>query len=231
MISFVSFYLMGNDAEKFLQGQLTCDVKKLGDDYTPTAICNLKGRVHFGLWLKKIDTGFELILADDLANDFGKHLKKYGAFSKINLSEPTPIYPAIKDQKPTFDKDNHQQASAWEQLSIATGNYWITKATSELFQPQELRLHQRGGVSYDKGCYLGQEIVARLYFKATPKSYLHRIAFDNLAYLNPKINIVNQIATKQGFEALVVARPEDLQDISILSLPAPLQAQVGRTLA
>ena len=54
--------------------------------------------------------------------------------------------------------------------AIMTGQAWITQTTEHEFQPQELRLHQREGVNYDKGCYLGQEIVARLWFKSKTKT-------------------------------------------------------------
>ncbi|WP_164311229.1 tRNA-modifying protein YgfZ, partial [Streptococcus pneumoniae] len=95
--------------------------------------------------------------------------------SKITLSSANPIYPDVIDDIPTFNKTQQTDTKLWEQLSIKTGNYWLTAKTSEMYQPQELRLHQKGGVAYDKGCYLGQEIIARLYFKARPKAYLHRI--------------------------------------------------------
>ena len=121
------------------------------------------------------------------------------------------------------------------QTSIATGNYWIVAATQGQFQPQELRLHQRGGMDYDKGCYLGQEVIARIYFKASPKAFLHYVkgtgdtpaAGEKLG----KIQVVNVIAAgDNGFEALVVARPEQLADseMTILDLPAALQADVAR---
>ena len=120
------------------------------------------------------------------------------------------------------------------QASLAIGNYWIVAATQGLFQPQELRLHQRGGMDYDKGCYLGQEVIARIYFKAAPKAFLHYVsgtgdvpaAGDKLE----KIQVVNAIADKSGFKALVVARPEHLADseLTILDLPPALQADVAR---
>lgn len=230
MTDFIYFSLIGNDAEKFLQGQLTVDVKKVGDDFIPTAICNLKGRVQFGLWIHKIDDGFGLVLAADLADDFAAHIKKFGAFSKITLSAPSAIYPAVLDDAPSFSQTDAKQMDEWQALSIATGNYWITQATSEAFQPQELRLHQSGGVDYNKGCYLGQEIVARLYFKAAPKAYLHRVLMTGDAALSDKIQIVNQISTDGGTEALVIARPDDLavEGISVLDLPDALMADIGR---
>ena len=50
---FSQLTIQGEDAEKFLQGQLTCDVTKLGLSYQAAAICNLKGRIEFGIWIKK----------------------------------------------------------------------------------------------------------------------------------------------------------------------------------
>lgn len=120
------------------------------------------------------------------------------------------------------------------QSSIATGNYWIVAATQGQFQPQELRLHQRGGMDYDKGCYLGQEVIARIYFKAAPKAFLHYVkgTGDVLAAGDKldKIQVVNAIATADGFEALVVARPAHLDDsdLTLLELPKALQADIAR---
>ena len=50
---FVQLTIQGEDAEKFLQGQLTSDVTKLGLSYQATALSNLKGRIDFGLVDKK----------------------------------------------------------------------------------------------------------------------------------------------------------------------------------
>ncbi|UXZ05562.1 YgfZ/GcvT domain-containing protein [Moraxella nasicaprae] len=222
MTTFSYLTLTGIDADKFLQGQLTINTANLHHAYRPTAICNLKGRVQFSLWICRIEDGFGIVLPSELSDDFQAHLKKYGAFSKITASTPTIIYPSVQDGTPTFSHDASQHDwEQWAKLSIEQGNYWLNKTTSEQFQPQELRLHQRGGVNYDKGCYLGQEIVARLWFKASPKTWLHRVAINNL---NDKVQIVNQF----NQEALVVARPEDLADATILSLPKALQQSVAR---
>lgn len=234
MTAFVYFKLTGINSEKFLQGQLTANASRLDGNFLPTAICNLKGRVQFGLWIHRTDDGFGVVLSDDLVDNFKAHIKKYGAFSKITLSEPTAIYPAVIDGTPSFDFVDKNQTDDWQKISIAQGNYWITKATSELFAPQELRLHQRGGVAYDKGCYLGQEIVARLYFKARPKAFLHRVAgqglMPNAGDTLGKIEVINSIATADGWQALVIARPDELTASSLaeLELPQALQADVGR---
>lgn len=246
MSQFVYFSITGTDTKKFLQGQITADINKIGDDFTPAAICNLKGRVQFGLWIMRTDDGFGIVLASDMADDFALHIKKYGAFSKIALSAATVIYPVIINDTPTFTLDvdyintNRQTADeayhAWQNLSIQLGNYWIVRATSGLYQPQELRLHQRGGVAYDKGCYLGQEIVARLYFKASPKAYLHRVSgtgeMPSAGSNVGKVSIINAVSANldnADYQALVIAREEDLAQFQILPLPNALQAEVGRT--
>ena len=164
---FVQLTIQGEDAGKFLQGQLTSDVTKLGLSYQATALSNLKGRIDFGLWIKKQDEKhFDVVLSADCAEAFQAHLKKFGAFSKFDTSAPVPIYPCVLDGVPTFShKDEHNtpaDTQAWMQASLAAGNYWIVAETRGEFQPQELRLHQRGGMDYDKGCYLGQEVIARI---------------------------------------------------------------------
>ncbi|WP_019520729.1 CAF17-like 4Fe-4S cluster assembly/insertion protein YgfZ [Faucicola boevrei] len=231
MPNFVQFLLTGNakstdklaDTAKFLQGQLTANVAKITDTFLPTAICNLKGRVQFGLWLKQCENGYHIVLSSDLAEDFANHVKKYGAFSKVELAEKYEIFPTVVDNFPTFSTDiADKNVEDWQKISIEQGNYWLSKDSSELFQPQELRLHQRGGVDYDKGCYLGQEIVARLWFKASPKAWLHRVSLSNK--LNEKVQIINQFNN----QALVVARPNDLTSIEILPLPENLQRSVAR---
>ena len=240
---FSQLSIQGEDAEKFLQGQLTCDVTKLGLSYQAAAIGNLKGRIEFGIWIKKqAEKHFDVVISADCAEAFQAHLKKFGAFSKFDTSAPTPIYPCVIDNVPTFShQDDHntsENIQAWMQASIATGNYWIVAATQGEFQPQELRLHQRGGMDYDKGCYLGQEVIARIYFKSAPKAFLHYVsgAGEVPAAGNKleKIHVVNAIAddniSGKGFRALVVARPEHLADteLTILDLPPALQADVAR---
>ena len=233
MTTFYAINLTGKDAAKFLQGQLTINVNKLNTTAQATAICNLKGRVQFGLWVKQqTDDNFLIITSADCLTDLIAHIKKYGAFSKITISEPSEIYPSIINGLPDFDEKPSQGFDDWAKLSICLGNYWITAKTSQLFQPQELRLHQRGGVDYDKGCYLGQEIIARLYFKASPKTFLHRVLLNQAADDGEKINkihIVNQVKIDDGFDSLVIGSPEDVAKIGqILPLPDKLMEDVAR---
>lgn len=236
LLAFSSYALNGVDAQKFLQGQVTVDTERLAENETRyTAICDLKGRIHFGLWLKKINAeSFEIVVAQDQAEEFAKHIKKFGAFSKMTLSEQGPAFPKISGHQTEFSA-LETDISEWQKQAILSGQAWITQATEHEFQPQELRLHQREGVNYDKGCYLGQEIVARLWFKAKPKHWLHLVqgtgeAPAAKAQLHNDIEVVNSVTNEEGYLALVVAKPAALEELGlqVLDLPEALSGDVAR---
>ena len=192
------FELTGADTLTFLQGQLSTDLKLVGEQAQITAICSLKGRADFVLWVSQpAPNQFTLAIHPSLREKLIQHIKKYAAFSDVQLTESGSTYLCTElsndqacDQKlasndlssadplTQVDKPRYlftQQAeSALSPLDlIKQGISVITDETAGLFQPQELRLNELGGVSYSKGCYLGQEVVARLWFKSAPKAWLH----------------------------------------------------------
>lgn len=73
-------------------------------------------------------------------------------------------------------------AEHWQQQIIRAGVPIILPATQEAFVPQMVNLDLIGGVSYDKGCYPGQEIVARMHFRGTLKQ---RMYLANVASTEP----------------------------------------------
>lgn len=235
-LAFTAFSLNGVDAQKFLQGQVTVHVERLAlNESHYTAICDLKGRIHFGLWIKKLNTeSFELVTTHDQAEEFAKHIKKFGAFSKMKLEEIGSVFPTIHGIQTEFSS-NETDIYTWQIEAIKSGQAWISKTTEHLFQPQELRLHQRDGVHFDKGCYLGQEIVARLWFKAKPKHWLHLIhAKGDLpapaTQLNKDVEVVNSVNINDGYLALVIAKLTALEELGldILDLPEALNGDVAR---
>ncbi|AWV87180.1 CAF17-like 4Fe-4S cluster assembly/insertion protein YgfZ [Acinetobacter radioresistens] len=234
-LAFLCFSLKGVDAQKFLQGQVTADVERLDSNYRYTAICDLKGRIHFGLWLSRQDAeNFSIVVTQDQSEEFAKHIRKYGAFSKMAFEDIGAVFPSMDNALPRFSSED-TDLNAWQLQAIEQGQAWITSLTEHEFQPQELRLHQRGGVHYDKGCYLGQEIVARLWFKAKPKHWLHLVQGSGTApapatLLHDDVEVVNSIAVEDGYKALVVAKPValDTLGLTLLELPESLRGDVAR---
>lgn len=65
--------------------------------------------------------------------------------------------------------------AAWQWLEIHAGIPLITAATKEEFVPQMANFDAIGGVSFHKGCYPGQEIVARAQYLGKVKRHLYRV--------------------------------------------------------
>jgi folate-binding protein YgfZ len=61
----------------------------------------------------------------------------------------------------------------WRAADIADGIGHVRPGGEGLWLPQELAYDRLGGVSFKKGCYLGQEVVARLHFKGSVKQHPH----------------------------------------------------------
>lgn len=64
----------------------------------------------------------------------------------------------------------------WLRADITQGFPLVTQATSEHFVPQMVNLDKLGGVSFKKGCYPGQEIVARTHYLGKIKRHLYRVS-------------------------------------------------------
>ena len=205
----------GADAETFLQGQLSCDVKGLAPGTCRYGSLNSpKGRMlaNFVLW-RGPATGdrFEMLLPGDIAGPVSQRLRVYVLRSKVELTDvsadirrlgvggptaaaalgaalgavPAPqealqVGPAILlglpgprfvVLVPTADAETlraqltrHATAAAfdvWQWLTIHAGVPVITAATQDTFVAQAANWDVLGGIDFQKGCYTGQEIIAR----------------------------------------------------------------------
>lgn len=64
---------------------------------------------------------------------------------------------------------SHPGLSEWQAADIAAGLPWTVQSTQDLFIPQTLNMDLISGVSFTKGCYPGQEVVARSHYRGTVK--------------------------------------------------------------
>jgi hypothetical protein len=97
---------------------------------------------------------------------------RYEIFSRIE--EAPAIWSQLQLQCVPVGK------SVWDWLDIQAGIPDVTPATSEAFVPQMLNLDKLGGISFKKGCYTGQEIVARTHYlgKVKRRTYLAHVTTD-----------------------------------------------------
>ena len=83
----------------------------------------------------------------------------------------------VADAPPADNAQHFDSDGAWMRAMIAAGEAWITPATSEHFVPQMVNFDAIGGVNFKKGCYPGQEVVARAHYRGAVKRrmYLARV--------------------------------------------------------
>lgn len=96
-------------------------------------------------------------------------------------------------------------AEAWLRSDIEQGFPLVTQATSEHYVPQMVNLDKLGGVSFKKGCYPGQEIVARTHYLGKIKRHLYRV--QAAQPLSAGAEVRSAVLNGQACGSLVSAAP------------------------
>ena len=110
----------------------------------------------------------------------------------------------------------------WLLGQIRAGIGQVMPGTRELFIPQMLNLQAVGGVSFKKGCYTGQEIVARMQYLGKLKRRLYRLKLDADALPEPGTPLFSPTHGSSIGEVVIAARAE--QNIELLAV---LQAEAA----
>lgn len=207
--------VVGAQAERFLQGQLTCNMAEvLPTDSRLAAHCTPKGRVIALVRVIAHHRGYVLLTPSNMQPLLINALQKYAMFSKITLADWSAdlqiigyspattgqqfLLPEVQDimwialpgERMRFlavgTPSACQQLSAvvaatsvtvdtntWKCFDIHAGLPQVYSATSELFLPHALNLPALNAVSFNKGCYTGQEIIARTHYLGKQKQQLY----------------------------------------------------------
>jgi len=252
----------GADAEKFLQGQLTCNLAWLKDGSSSLGgRCNLKGRLISTFRILPESDGFLLAMAAELVPVQLEELKKYAQFFRrcalldesqqwqrfglLNVGSSLPEQPfgAVMHGHEQFSirldnqrselwrrTDTAEPTNGWVQLSldswqlaqIRAGIGQVFGQTSGRFIPQMLNLPAVGGVSFKKGCYTGQEIVARMQYRGQSKRRLYRLHAQT-AQLPP---IGSLLADNAGEVVLAAPADDGCELLAVLSESAVAQSHL-----
>ena len=115
----------------------------------------------------------------------------------------------------------------WEWLEIASGLPWITAATQGQFVPQMANLELIGGVNFRKGCYPGQEIVARTQYRGELKRRLFLGHVDADASPVPGEALVSGASGEQSAGMVVNAAPAPDGGFDVLAVVQTASAGGG----
>jgi folate-binding protein YgfZ len=204
----------GEEAARFLQGQLTQDFALLGPgEGRLAAYCTPKGRMQASfVGFKRSPTDIVLVMSRDILAATLKRLSMFVLRAKARLSDATAdfelygvggqpanelsptlgepwshvrvgdadvvsLYPADGQSRCLWVAPAGQTAPAgpalahevWLWGEVRSGIATITQPIVEAFVPQMLNYESVGGVNFKKGCYPGQEVVARSQFRGTLK--------------------------------------------------------------
>ena len=259
----------GEDAAKFLQGQVTCNVLTLQEtQWVPGAYCELNGRVIADFRLMTHENCYYLLCEKGVGSILKDALSKYIVFSKATLAlvsdeyyrlgfwseaDTAALLKSLASQEQQFDlnqrfisvdgilvatlgkndtrfevlipKDkldtalentnfDQAQQERWALCDIQDGYFHIRPESVERYTPQVLNYDLAGAIDFKKGCYRGQEIVARMHYKGSAKKRLFRLQFEGdkaPLYATMEVDgktlgeIISVAASGEGkFEALAV---------------------------
>ena len=110
-------------------------------------------------------------------------------------------------------------ANEWQRLMIENGMAEIQQATADQHIPQEFNYDLISGVNFKKGCYTGQEIIARVHYKGQSKKRLHRLVLSISSCTNVSVGsaIVNAEGKVLGNLVAVAIVAEGYEVLACLS--------------
>ena len=186
--------ISGKDAEEFIQNQFTNDIGKLDNKKVQiNAYCQHQGKIIALFWVIRMDESFLLSFPIDLLERIESRLKMFVIMSDVVIENVSSLFSQIglinesslnefriNDNLALLIEDsiNHnaelpQNEIAWNKACFDSCLPEVYIKTSEKLVPQMLNLDiNELGVSFSKGCYPGQEVVARLHYLGSAKRRL-----------------------------------------------------------
>ena len=193
--------ISGTDAESFLQNQFSNDISKLDHSHIQmNAYCQHQGKIIALFWVMRSDNSFLISFPIDLLDTVISRLQMFVIMSDVRIEDVTNNFIQVGsineiDNKGYLinEKMSLSVQSKKNDLEVTTNNQdeWLKScimsripevflSTSEKLVPQMLNLDiDEFGVNFSKGCYPGQEVVARLHYLGDAKRRLFAFTSDS----------------------------------------------------
>ena len=194
----------GSDAESFLQAQLSNNINELDSSSIQlNAYCQHQGKMLALFWVMRSNDDFLLSFPLDLLEIIKSRLQMFVILSDVAIDDVTDDYLQVgvidENQKNAFiindklsliitrpnklSKFSMSSKETWDKACIDSSIPDICLLTSEKMVPQMLNLDiDEIGVNFSKGCFPGQEVVARLHYLGVAKRRL--FAFESDSEIN-----------------------------------------------
>lgn len=186
----------GAEAEHFLQNLITTDLDRLdASDVAPGALLTPQGKILFDFLISRDGDGYRLECRSGIADELLRRLMLYRLRAKVELSQPDQrditvswvsdsivssglmdrrfpgrsVYRHYGETPPESDASN----ADWDafRISNGAGESGSDYALGDAF-PHDVLFDQNGGVSFKKGCFVGQEVVSRMQHRGTARRRL-----------------------------------------------------------
>ncbi len=239
----------GEDAAKFLHGQLTQDFSLLDLSTARLAgFCSAKGRLMASfVGFKRAPDEILLVCSRDLLPATLKRLSMFVLRAKLKLTDASEAFQVrglvgqglnTTAWRSLDNADGGQtvslypsqglgralwvapveadvpaawgalDADRWHWLEVMSGIAPVTQPIVEAFVPQMLNYESVGGVNFKKGCYPGQEVVARSQFRGTLKRRAYLVAAGEPLTVGQEVFHSSDAAQPCGTVAAAAASPE-----------------------
>ena len=217
--------LSGQDSEGFLQSQFSNDVKNIQDNAVQiNAYCQHQGKIIAIVWVFRKKENYYLSIPNELKTLVLSKLNMFKLMSQVKIedfSEKVYQYGLIREDNDKSFKINKnlsllttrelltgcQERSFWEAECIKESVPEIYFDMSEKHVPQSLNLDiNEVGVSFTKGCYPGQEVVARMHYLGKPKRRLFRFIARFEVLIGDSIDVKDSKSLKSSGQVIRVAK-------------------------
>ena len=193
--------LSGSENKTFLQAQLSNDISKIDDSSVQlNEYCQHQGKILALFWVIRAGNDFLLSFPIDLLDSIKARLQMYVLMTDVKITDVTEQYLQIgligKSQKDSFAINEQlslilADPKSLSKFELTSQDYWdkacidsflpeVSIASTETYIPQMLNLDiDEVGVNFSKGCFPGQEVVARLHYLGKAKRRLFAFKSDS----------------------------------------------------